>query len=447
MDRQNNRPGVIIPEILLPEEKINMKKWAVVACDQFTSDRDYWAEADKLVANAPSTLRMILPEIYLNDEDVEERISAAKDTMMDYIEQGVLTALPKGFMLVERTMDGLTRKGLIAAVDLDEYNWDIDVHPLIRATEDTLLERIPPRVRIREGATVELPHVLVLMDDPDDSVIGILTSAKQELKEVYDFDMMQNGGHITGYLCDNDDMNKAVLDAISSLPTRDGMRFSVGDGNHSLATAKTVWENAKKFMTEEEASVSPLRYALVEIVNLRDEAMTVKPIHRAISKVSPTHCIQRICDILNENGLKAKLLYIRSSNKFRKEDATPYTIYVKTKQTLGKIEITNPSHPLAVGDLQPALEKYLSETPSGAIEYLHGDSQFEEFANMYDTVAFYMPDVDKETFFDTVINCGVLPKKTFSLGEANEKRYYIESRLIKILPEEESEDQPAEDNE
>lgn len=438
MDNLDNRPGVIIPRILLPNENVLMKKWAVVACDQYTSDIDYWQEVEKNIGSAPSTLHMILPEIYLNEEDVEDRIAFAKQTMADYIDDGVLTELPQGVMLIERTMDGLTRKGLILAVDLDEYNWDISAHPLIRATEDTLLERIPPRVRIREGALLELPHVLVLMDDPQNTVIGSLTAAKSELKQMYDFDMMQNGGHITGWLCDNDDLNNAVLDSISNLPLRDGMRFSVGDGNHSLATAKTVWENAKLTMSEEEIATSPLRYALVELVNLRDEAMTVKPIHRAISKVSPTHCIQRICDILNESGLKAKLLYTRSTTKHKKEDSTPYTIYVKTKQAAGKIEITNPSHPLAVGDLQPALEQYLKETPSGVIEYLHGDSQFEEFANMYDTVAFYMPDVEKETFFDTVINCGVLPKKTFSLGEANEKRYYIEGRLIKKLPDEQS---------
>ena len=439
MDNEKRRGGVLIPRIMLPDEKVNMKKWSVVACDQYTSDHGYWQDVEKTVGNAPSTLHMMLPEIYLNEEDVAERIEFAKQTMLDYIEDGVLTELPEGFMLVERSMGGVVRKGLIACIDLEEYDYDIAKRPLIRATEDTLLERIPPRVDIRSGAAVELPHVLLLMDDPTDSVIGTLAAAKDELKEMYDFDLMKNGGHIKGWLCVNERLNERVLEAIEALPLHDGMRFAVGDGNHSLATAKTVWENAKLTMSEEETTASPLRYALAEIINLRDEAVTVKPIHRAIMKVSPAFCIQRICDILNERGLKAKLMYYRKTANAKMEES-PNTIYVRTKQTAGKIELTAPSHPLAVGDIQPAFEQFLKENPASRIEYLHGDEQFDEFANTYDTAAFYMPPIDKAGFFDTVISCGVLPKKTFSLGEANEKRYYTECRLLKDTAEEETEE-------
>ena len=445
MDNDLKGLGIAIPSILLPDEKTNMKKWAVVACDQFTSDAKYWSDVEKTVGNAPSTLHMILPEIYLKDDDVAARIDFAKQTMVDYIEEGILKELSPGFILVERTISGKVRRGLMAAVDLDEYDFSKGSKSVIRATEDTLIERIPPRVKIREGAAVELPHVLVLMDDPEDTVIGTLSRAKAELKEVYNFDLMQNGGHIAGYFCANENINNRVLEAASKLTLHDGMRFCIGDGNHSLATAKTVWENAKKYLSEEELATSPLRYALVEIVNIRDEAMSMMPIHRAITKVSPAHCIQRVCDILNEKGLGAKLMFMRNTSRFKQGD-DPYTIYVKTKQTTGKIEITKPSHPLAVGDIEPALEQYLSENPSSSIEYLHGDSQFNEFSLMYDTVAFYMPNVDKANFFHTVIQCGVLPKKTFSLGEANEKRYYIECRLLKKPKPAEQENIEQQDN-
>ena len=440
MDKANKRGGVLIPRIMLPDEKVNMKKWSVVACDQFTSDRGYWQDVEKTVGNAPSTLHMILPEVFLGDEDVEERIEDTKQAMLDYIEGGVLTELPEGFMLVERTIGGAVRKGLIACIDLEDYDYDIKKRPLIRATEDTLLERIPPRVNIRQGAAVELPHVLLIMDDPTDSVIGTLVNAKDNLKEMYDFDLMENGGHMTGWLCVDEAVNNRVLDAIEALPLCDGMRFAVGDGNHSLATAKTVWESAKQAMTEEEAQNSPLRYALVEIVNLRDAGVTIKPIHRAIMRVSPAFCIQRVCDILNEMGLKAKLMYYRSTTNLKKVEAA-HTILVKTKQTAGKIELTNPKHLLAVGDVQPALEQFLKENPASSIEYLHGDEQFAEFANKYDTATFYMPPVNKEDFFDTIVKCGVLPKKTFSMGEANEKRYYTECRLLKEISEQEPEEQ------
>lgn len=435
-----NTSAIKPAKFLLPEEKINMKKWAVVACDQFTSDYDYWENVRRFVGNAPSTLNMILPEIYLNEPDCAERIALAKETMEQYVSEGVLEETPEGFMLIERQIGGAVRKGVLAAIDLEEYSFKEEEKPAVRATEKTILERIPPRVAIREDALLELPHVLILIDDPEDNVIGSLLRKKAELTAMYDFDLMENGGHITGYFTDDERIKKNVLDAVNKLNVKDNMRFCVGDGNHSLATAKTVWENAKAEMTEEEKEVSPLRYALAEIVNLRDDGLTMMPIHRALMNVSPASCIQRVCDILNEKGLGAKLMYTRHSKNL-KPDGGEYTIYVKTKQTMGKIEITKPAHLLAAGDVEPALMQYLEENPSAQIEYLHGDSQFNSFADMYDTVCFYMPPINKEDFFDTVIKCGVLPKKTFSLGEANEKRYYIEGRLLRQIEAQSEEDQ------
>lgn len=439
--------GIRVPEILLPSnEKVNMKKWAVIACDQFTANPQYWNEVERAVGSSPSTLHMILPEIYLEEPDKKDRIAFAKNTMKRYIDEGILELLPQGFVLVERHMGDVVRKGLMAALDLEEYSVDAEDKPLIRASEQTLMERIPPRMEIRRGAMVESPHVLVMIDDPDDTVIGPVYRERKELPMLYDFELMKEGGKIRGYMVENEYLVKGVLDAIAGLETVDGMRFCVGDGNHSLATAKAVWDETKALLPKEEWEGHPLRYALVEIINLQDANVQFMPIHRVLYKVNTTKCLQFILDKLNASGSEARLIYsTRRNNLMSLSD--DFVIPFISKDSAGRIEITKPSKRLASEEIQPIIEQYLDENASSSVDYLHTERECLDIAMEYDNLALLMPVLKKENFFHLVAECGVMPKKTFSLGEAEQKRYYLECRLIENVEveEEESEEPPMEE--
>ena len=434
-----NNPGIAIPRILIPDEKVNMKKWAVIACDQYTSDKRYWAEAERIVGNAPSTLHMMLPEAYLDEPDKQERIADTRDTMYDYIEAGVLKELPEGFILVERMIGGMPRKGLMVLIDLEEYEFDITQKPLVRPTEQTVRDRIPPRMQIRMDAAVEMPHILALIDDPMNTVIEPVYEKRLQLKKLYDFDLMLNGGAIAGYFVDSYEMINGVMEAMRALPTHDGMKICVGDGNHSLATAKEIWNRAKMSLPPEELAVSPLRYALVELINLHDPALSMLPIHRAIFGVNPATCIQYIVEKLNARGLGARLIFSR--RRISAETMDPNTIYFNSKDSMGRIELSRISGNLMLEDLQAVLEQFAAEHPNARLDYIHGDDAIAELKTQYDTLCFVLPALSKSSFMDTIVQCGVLPKKCFSLGEADEKRFYLECRLL-VLPDE---DEPAEE--
>lgn len=368
---------------------------------------------------------------------------------MDYLRENVLEELPEGLMLVERQIGDRVRKGVMVAVDLEKYDFDPEAKAQIRATEKTVLERIPPRVQIRKGAILETPHIMVMMDDPENSAIGQLELHKTELHKIYDFDLMKDGGNIKGYFTENQVIIEKFKEAICNLNVHDGMMFCVGDGNHSLATAKTVWEEKKALLTPEEQEESPLRYALVELVNARDEGIVFKPIHRILFKVNPTTCLDYIVKRMNDKGLEARLIYSRFRYKSSSEVECGGDIHVipfVSKDGSGRIEVANSKDALAVSDLQDILDEFLAENPTSAIDYIHGDDAFFEMATDYDNLGFFMGALDKSEFFETVINCGVLPKKTFSMGEAEEKRYYLECRYIgmKPLQQEEPQEQDAE---
>ncbi len=431
------KTGIKIPKILIPNQKVSLKKWAVIACDQFTSQEDYWHDVERIVGGAPSTLHIILPEVYLENDNVSEIIEQNNKVMKDYLTQGVLEELPEGLLLVERQIGDRVRKGVMVAVDLEKYDFDPEAKAQIRATEKTVLERIPPRVQIRKGAILETPHIMVMMDDPDNSAIGQLELHKTELHKIYDFDLMKNGGNIKGYFTDNQVIIENFKEAICNLNVQDGMVFCVGDGNHSLATAKTVWEEKKMLMTPEEQEVSPLRYALVELVNVRDEGIAFKPIHRILFKVNPTTCLDFIVKRMNDKGLEARLIYSRFRYKSSSEVDCGGEIHVipfVSKDGSGRIEVANSKDALAISDLQDILDEFLAENPTSSIDYIHGDDAFFELATDYDNLGFFMGALNKSEFFETVINCGVLPKKTFSMGEAEEKRYYLECRYIGMEP-------------
>jgi hypothetical protein len=281
--------GILFPEILIPEEKINKKKWSVIACDQYTSIPDYWAKVTRTVGGSPSTLHIILPEVYLRESDVEERITHAKATMESYLSDGVLVKLPPGAVLVERETPYGTRIGIVLAVDLECYDPDPAKKTMIRATEQTVADRIPPRLRMRQDAMIECPHIMLLISDPKDTVLSPLYQARNNCAMVYDTDLMQGGGHVKGWFVDDPALLSGVVDALLALKEKaeGGMLFAVGDGNHSLASAKANWEEKKKGLTAEERETHPLRYALCEVVNLYDNGLSLHPIHRMLFGWSP----------------------------------------------------------------------------------------------------------------------------------------------------------------
>lgn len=425
--------GFHIPEMMVPKKGTDYSKWAVVACDQYTSEPEYWEDVEKIVGDAPSTLRLMLPEIFLGKEGEEERIQAIRKTMDQYLSDGTLVALEPGCMLVKRTAEGRTRLGLVIATDLESYDFSKDSTSLTRATEGTVIERIPPRLHIREGAPIELPHILILIDDPDKSVIEPLESAPQEM--IYDTDLMKDGGHITGSFIKEADL-EGMKEALSKLYDKSVAKYgeghvimqAMGDGNHSLATAKTNWENLKKTLTPEEQENHPARYALCEIENIHDEGIVFEPIHRVLfakKGQSGEALIEETLELLNEQNGKA---YLAEEGAEAPEGA--FSIPCLTGEKRGTIIVEEPSQKLEVGVLQNALDVLVKEREDADIDYIHGTKAVETLSAKEGSCGFMLPSMDKFMLFPAVAADGSLPRKTFSMGEANEKRYYIESRYI-----------------
>ncbi|MBQ6440550.1 MAG: DUF1015 domain-containing protein [Mogibacterium sp.] len=425
--------GLHIPEIMLPKEGTDYFKWAVVACDQFTSEPEYWDKVEEIVGDAPSTLRLMLPELYLDKPGEAERIKDIRATMDKYLEDGTLRKMAPGCMLIKRTAEGRSRLGLVIATDLEAYDFNKGSTSLTRATEGTVVERIPPRLRIRGDAPIEMPHILILIDDPDKSVIEPLADAPKEV--VYDTDLMMDGGHITGCFIEEKDLEGAK-EALSVLYDKAEEKYgeghvifqAMGDGNHSLATAKTAWENIKKTLSPEEIEGHPARYALCEIENIHDDGIVFEPIHRVIfaSKgQSGMDLVNHLVDHLNKLNGKA---YLADADADVPEGA--FEIPYITGAQRGKIVIEEPENKLEVGALQAALDIMVKEEKVCDIDYIHGTAAVEKLSARDGNAGFMLPPMDKFMLFPAVAADGALPRKTFSMGEANEKRYYIESRYI-----------------
>ncbi len=425
MNRQFEDLGFSPADILLPKEA-DMRKWAVVACDQFTSEPEYWEAVEKEVGEAPSTLRLILPEAHLNAPDVDERISAINATMRRYMEEGIFRTWENALIYIERTQsDGKVRHGLIGKVDLDCYDFTPGSGALIRATEGTVLDRIPPRVRVRKDAPIELPHIMVLIDNPEKTVIEPLTAAADSMQLLYDFDLMQGGGHIRAFLL-SDEQQTTVANALRELAAPDvqeakyGLKdaspllYAMGDGNHSLATAKRCFEDLKA-REGEAAYTSPARYALVELVNNHDDALVFEPIHRVLFGVDPEKVLE---------GLK------EAYPAAYEGEGDGHVIRYCFGDREGAITVPHPSVQLAVGTLQNFLDAWKKEHPF-EIDYIHGDETVRRLASQPNAIGFLLPPMGKEQLFKTVMADGVLPRKTFSMGHAQDKRYYIEARVIK----------------
>ena len=426
MKKSFDKLGFYPADILLPKD-VDMTKWAVVACDQFTSQPEYWQAVENTVGDAPSTLRLILPEAKLNDPDVEQSIADINSTMEQYLESGVFQTLSDSLLYMERTQsDGKIRHGLIGMIDLEQYDFTPGSGALIRATEGTVLSRIPPRVRVREHAPIELPHVMLLIDDPDRTVIAPLTAASGEMEKVYDFELQQGGGHLRGWKLTDIQMD-GVAAALEGLCTDAEMQkkyglsgaapllFAVGDGNHSLATAKQCYENLKKVTPESQWGTLPARYALVEVVNNHDHALQFEPIHRVLFGVQPDQVLEAF-----------KSFYPEAYEGRGEGHVIAYTCAEHT----GFLTVPNPKVQLAVGTLQTFLDAYVQEY-GGEVDYIHGDDVTDELGAKAGNIGFKLPAMGKEQLFKTVMTDGVLPRKTFSMGHAQDKRYYVEARRIK----------------
>ncbi|MDE7010691.1 MAG: DUF1015 domain-containing protein [Oscillospiraceae bacterium] len=419
--------GVKPADILLPKAGTDMSRWAVVACDQFTSQPEYWAEVDSIAGEAPSTLRLILPESQLGDPDVESHIAGINKAMADYLARDIFTTHPDSIIYIERTQsDGAVRKGLVAAVDLEKYDYTPGSGSLIRATEGTVLERIPPRVRVRKDAPIELPHVMLLIDDPKKTCVEPIAKETDGMEQVYDFELMMRGGYLKGWKLTGAQID-GLADALEVLTGAEAMEekyglggaapllFAVGDGNHSLATAKTCYENWKKITPESEWASLPARYALVEIENLHDDALQFEAIHRVVFGVEP------------EKLLEAFKSFYPGAHEGEGEGHTVAYTWAGGK---GCITVPSPKVQLAVGTLQNFLDAYLKEH-GGEVDYIHGEAVTDELGAKSGNIGFKLPAMGKDQLFKTVIADGVLPRKTFSMGHAEDKRYYVEGRKIR----------------
>ena len=410
--------------ILLPKN-IDMTKWSVVACDQYTSEMNYWNEVEKIVGTSPSTLRITLPEIFLEDSDVNERINKINDTMKEYLDEDLFYELKDSMIYLERTQaDGRVREGLMGMVDLEDYSYEKGSQTLIRATEKTVIERIPPRLKVRENALLELPHIMILIDDEKKKIIEDLKNEVTDSDVVYDFDLMENGGHIKGYKLNNDSMTKVEegLEALCdkeyfekkyNVKDKGILLFAMGDGNHSLATAKANYENVKKTMTPDEYLNHPSRYALVELVNLHSEALEFEPIHRVIFDTDVNKLIEELYKYYDIN-----------------EEGNGQYFELVTKDIDKKLYISNPKSNIAVGSIQMFLDEYLKDN-KGKLDYIHGDETTKNMGMEENNVAILFEAMPKEELFRTVILDGALPRKTFSMGHSYDKRYYLEARKIK----------------
>ncbi|HWR13146.1 MAG TPA: DUF1015 family protein [Rectinemataceae bacterium] len=440
--------GVCVPEIYLPSEKLDHQAWAVVACDQYSSEREYWEKAAESIGSKPSTLNMIFPECYLEDKDKTERIARIQRSMTDYIAKGYLETPGEGFILVERRTpyEQKPRIGLVLSVDLEKYQYGKDSKSLIRPTEGTIVERLPPRMTIRRGAPLELPHIMILMDDPGRTVIEPLYGKRIYFKKLYDFDLMAGSGHVRGWLVKDEGTLLGLVAALAQIadPKRfrekygvdDVLLFAVGDGNHSLATAKATWAEVKasfagKPGAEAALAKHPARYALVELLNIYDEGLPFHPIHRVLFNVDE----RDFFSALKEAGAKISTMP-GSREAFEACDAPDpdgaHRIAWTNGRASGLIVFENPVEKLAAGSLQGILDPYLKAHPATTIDYIHGSGSLESLASKPGNVGLYLPPVDKASFFATVIGNGVMPRKTFSMGEAPEKRFYIEARKISV---------------
>lgn len=423
-------------DIMIPKATVDLSKWAVVACDQYTSEPEYWEQVKQLVGDNPSTLNLIYPEVYLGEEHPEKRIETINATMKQYMQQNLFTVYKDAFFLVHRTTPSnkIGRWGLLVALDLDQYDYAPDSRSLIRATEGTILSRIPPRKEIRKNAPLELPHIMVLINDEKRSVIEPLARKREQLPLAYETDLMAGGGTLKAWVVDTDEAMLKIAEALEgmleALPQDNPLLYAMGDGNHSLATAKSCWMDIQKTLSPEEREHHPARYALVELENIFDEGLKFEPIHRVLfgldqhtfekelSKVCSHYETEKASDL---NSLDSAINKADGIQKFGFCNKQGYHLY----------KLTEPKASIAAGTLQLIIDSLL-EQKLASVDYIHGKEVTATLGSKEGNIGLILPEVSKATFFDSIIRDNALPRKTFSMGEANEKRYYMEARKIQL---------------
>ena len=436
--RKYESVGVAVSGVLLPREGIAPEKWAVVACDQYTSQPEYWKNAMGFVGDSPSTLNLILPEVYLETPREEELVSEVNRNMKKYLEENILVKQKPGFVLVDRkTSKASSRKGLVVGLDLEQYDFREGSKTLIRATEGTLVDRLPPRIKVRKDAPIELPHIMVLIDDPDKTIIEPLFD--MDLEKIYDFELMMQSGHIKGYRIDNENTINTIAEKLAQLsdPETFNQKYNVenqavllyamGDGNHSFATAKAIWEELKKSgQSTEEIMSHPARYALVELVNLHDDGLEFEPIHRVVFNVDTKDMFEKMDAFYSAQGSELSIKKVESEP----ETENAHVVSFVTGNETGALIIKNPKLILEVATLQSFLDSYLENNKQAKLDYVHGKEVVSELGSKPGNVGFFLEPMSKHALFKTIILDGALPQKTFSMGEADEKRFYLECRKI-----------------
>lgn len=447
-----NHIGLQVPQILLPKSGTDMHRWSVIACDQYTSDRSYWQRLAQQTKGSNSTLNLIFPEVNLEDSDSQQRIEQINATMKSYLADGSLVEQKPGFILLDRQTSAVeSRKGLIVALDLEHYDYTKTAKSLIRATEGTILDRLPPRIKVRQNAPIELPHIMVLIDDPQETVIEPLFSEKLEL--VYDFDLLENGGHSTGYRVDQPQLITQVVTALETLADPQAyqekyqlnddnvMLYAMGDGNHSFATAKAIWEQLKtdaaagdNGLHSDEIMSHPARYALVELVNIHDPGLEFEAIHRVLFSVDNANLISDMENYFSQRNTPFSFTPFGNLDQAQQHAASndqQHSFACVLAGQFGLFRINTPEYTLAVATLQRFLDQYLANHHDTRIDYIHGSQSVTDLGSQPDCAGFYLPAISKHDLFKTIILDGALPRKTFSMGEADEKRFYLECRRIK----------------
>jgi hypothetical protein len=430
--------GIQVPDILLPNKSISLEKWAVVACDQYTSQPEYWEKVSQIIDGSASAYHMILPEAFLGRTEESDHLSRINSSMRAYLESGLFQET-QGFIYVERSFGQKTRQGLIAALDLERYDFHTDSQSLVRATEGTIIDRLPPRIKIRENAPLEIPHILVLIDDPFFTVIEPLAAKVSSLQKLYDLELMLGGGHLRGFLINDLTLEQLIISMLGALSGKDIQKqkynhdsapflYAVGDGNHSLAAAKSLWEKIKGSVS----SNHPARFALVEIANIHNEGIVFEPIHRLAKNVN-FNILEALSSFFSGKIIISKALNFESLAYLIKDQKTDsQLIGLVNKDQMQIIEILDPIHTLPVGSLQLFLDDLIKKHPEIALDFIHGENALMQLASEPNNVGFYLPAMEKSSLFKSVIKDGPLPRKTFSMGEAHEKRYYLECRKIRI---------------
>lgn len=434
--------GFRFPELLLPSTSVNFEKWAVIACDQHTSDHEYWSSVKDIVGDAPSTLELIFPEVYLDDKNPDRRIASIHAAMEDYISRGLLTEEPASLLYVERrtSASGL-RCGVLLAVDLERYDFSPDSTSLIRATEGTILERIPPRVRIRKGAPIELPHIMILIDDKSKALIESFQEKKAELRKKYEIELMLGGGSLAAWTVENPELLNGFIAGLEALASQEyaakefgtasPFLFAMGDGNHSLATAKTVWEEMKTEQIRRTGNWDalknhPARFALAEIVNLHSPGLRFEPIHRVVFNAEAPGLLEIL---EKEYGVRITKTDESTAKRILETEARGQkAAAVRDGQTWMLLEFPEKESKLPNGLVDQAFESYRKNRPGAKIDFVHGWEHTKKAAS--GGVPFFFPVIARERLFPYVANPGPLPRKAFSMGDAEEKRYYVESRRI-----------------